>query len=360
MNDNNRMLLRYVAEGDIRKAQMQAKIILNSITAARDEQFKSNCLAKLNNAEPRFIELPFNMQGLLVAEDVSDFPEQRFLIRESEKAVIEKILKTRKASLKLKEGSSNSKRRRTRMREFEIKLYEPRGTVAEEHPEIASMWHPTANDCGPDEITCGSGRRIALICPRCGYGKNGEWRPVLSSVCRTKGGCPVCAGRIVVKGVNDVATVHPEIAEQWHPTLNTIQPDQITSGSGLHVYLVCKTCGYGQNGEWHPLLAFACGSGVNHTGCPQCARLNASHNRMKRIRKCTTKPIISVGYPQIAAMWHPTANKFRPDELTAGSGERIALVCPDCGYGKDEEWTPLLFTVCKYGPKCPACRKVRR
>lgn len=103
MNDNNRMLLRYVAEGDIRKAQMQAKIILNSITAARDEQFKTNCLAKLNNAEPRFIELPFNMQGFLVAEDVSDFPEQRFLIRESEKAVIEKILKTRKASLKLKE-----------------------------------------------------------------------------------------------------------------------------------------------------------------------------------------------------------------------------------------------------------------
>lgn len=103
MNDNNRMLLRYVAEGDIRNAQMQAKIILNSITAARDEQFKTNCLAKLNNAEPRFIELPFNMQGLLVAEDVSDFPEQRFLIRESEKAVIEKILKTRKASLKLKE-----------------------------------------------------------------------------------------------------------------------------------------------------------------------------------------------------------------------------------------------------------------
>ncbi len=33
------------------------------------------------------------------------------------------------------------------MREFEIKLYEPRGTVAEEHPEIAAMWQPTANDC---------------------------------------------------------------------------------------------------------------------------------------------------------------------------------------------------------------------
>lgn len=136
--------------------------------------------------------------------------------------------------------------------------------------------------------------------------------------------------------------------------------EELTPSQKMQAMSICKNCGYGQNGEWHPLLAFACGSGVNHTGCPQCARLNASHSRMKRIRKCTTKPIISVGYPQIAAMWHPTANKFRPDELTAGSGERIALVCPDCGYGKDGEWTPLLFTVCKYGPKCSACRKVRR
>lgn len=63
MNDNNRMLLRYVAEGDIRKAQMQAKVILNSITAAKDEQFKANCLAKLNNVEPRFIELPVQHAG---------------------------------------------------------------------------------------------------------------------------------------------------------------------------------------------------------------------------------------------------------------------------------------------------------
>ena len=54
MNDNNRMLLRYVAEGDIRKAQMQAKVILNSITAAKDEQFKANCLAKLNNDYVQF------------------------------------------------------------------------------------------------------------------------------------------------------------------------------------------------------------------------------------------------------------------------------------------------------------------
>lgn len=39
MNDKDRTLLRYVVEGDIRKAQQQAKIILEGITTAKDEQF---------------------------------------------------------------------------------------------------------------------------------------------------------------------------------------------------------------------------------------------------------------------------------------------------------------------------------
>ena len=103
MNDKDRTLLRYVVEGDIRKAQQQAKIILESITTAKDEQFKTRCLSQLSAKAPELIELPYNMQGLLVAEDVSNFPENRYLLRDSEKTVIERLLKTRKASLRLKE-----------------------------------------------------------------------------------------------------------------------------------------------------------------------------------------------------------------------------------------------------------------
>lgn len=103
MNDKDRTLLRYVVEGDIRKAQQQAKIILEGITTAKDEQFKTRCLSQLSAKAPELIELPYNMQGLLVAEDVTNFPENRYLLRDSEKAVIERLLKTRKASLRLKE-----------------------------------------------------------------------------------------------------------------------------------------------------------------------------------------------------------------------------------------------------------------
>lgn len=127
------------------------------------------------------------------------------------------------------------------MRDFEPRIRMKRGTVAEEFPEVAAMWHPTANSFTPSSITAGSNQRAALICPVCGYGSDGEWRPTVASACRTKGGCPVCSGKIVVKGKNDVATVHPEIAEQWHPTLNKISPDEVSSGSGKHVFLVCKT-----------------------------------------------------------------------------------------------------------------------
>ena len=98
MNDKDRTLLRYVVEGDIRKVQQQAKIILEGITTAKDEQFKTRCLSQLSAKAPELIELPYNMQGLLVAEDVTNFPENRYLLRDSEKAVIERLLKTRKAS----------------------------------------------------------------------------------------------------------------------------------------------------------------------------------------------------------------------------------------------------------------------
>ena len=110
------------------------------------------------------------------------------------------------------------------MKDFEWRYRRHRGTVAQECPRVAAMWNPTANSVSPEEVTCGSNRRIALICPKCGYGKNGEWRPSIAGACRTGGGCPACSGKVLVEGVNDVATVHPEIAAQWHPTLNEFPP----------------------------------------------------------------------------------------------------------------------------------------
>lgn len=103
MNNRERELICLVIDGDIRKAQAQAKIILNETTTAKDKQFKEYQLRRLENKGPELIMLPYNLQHLLVAQDVSNFPENRFLLRPEESVIVDKLLSTRKAALRLQE-----------------------------------------------------------------------------------------------------------------------------------------------------------------------------------------------------------------------------------------------------------------
>jgi len=71
-----------------------------------------------------------------------------------------------------------------------------------------------ADGWDPSEVTYGSTEKRAWICS-----KGHKWEAVVGS--RSAGrGCPVCAGRIVVRGFNDLQTLFPEIARQadgWDP-----------------------------------------------------------------------------------------------------------------------------------------------
>ena len=103
MNDNERMLLRAVCDNDLRKAQAYARtILLNNMTAKKDEEFKRHLLDKLN-AKRDFIQLPYNLQGVLVAEDCSNFPINRVLIRSTERECAEKVIDTYYVAEKLLE-----------------------------------------------------------------------------------------------------------------------------------------------------------------------------------------------------------------------------------------------------------------
>lgn len=103
MNDNERTLIRLVCDGDIRKSQQQARIILNGLTSKKDEQFKNGMLLKLDAKGPSLIELPYNLKELLIAEDVTDFPEERFVLRENEARAVREVLSLYRVSGKLAE-----------------------------------------------------------------------------------------------------------------------------------------------------------------------------------------------------------------------------------------------------------------
>ena len=206
-------------------------------------------------------------------------------------------------------------------------------------PDIAAEWNYELNKKGPDEYTCGSGQKVYFTCFTCGYGSNGEWKAEIKS--RTNGrGCPVCAGKAVYKGVNDLATLRPDIAAEWNYELNKKGPDEYTCGTDQKVYFTCSTCGYGSNGEWKAVI----GSRTSGRGCPAC------------VGKAVYKGVndLATLYPNIAAEWNYKINKKGPDKYTYGSGQKVYFTCSTCGYGSNGEWKASINSRTS-GNDCPKC-----
>lgn len=102
------------------------------------------------------------------------------------------------------------------------------------HPEIASQWHPTKNgDLTPLMIGACT-EKYGKIWWQCPIAKDHEWEASVSSRTGKRAqppGCPCCVGKKVVLS-NCLATTHPEIASEWHPTKNGIlTPYDVVSGS---------------------------------------------------------------------------------------------------------------------------------
>lgn len=117
-------------------------------------------------------------------------------------------------------------------------LAQGKKSLAEEHPEIAREWHPTKNQPKTaSDYTSASGELIWWKCPTCGY----EWPATIYNRVFNKSGCPLCAGSIIVSGVNDLQTKNPDMAAEWHPIKNLpLKPNEIASYSDENVWWVCK------------------------------------------------------------------------------------------------------------------------
>lgn len=131
--------------------------------------------------------------------------------------------------------------------------------LATQHGAIAKQWHPTKNGfLTAFDVTSQSNKPVWWQCE-----KGHEW--LVSPSHRIRGnGCPVCSGHRVLAGYNDLATVNPFLAAQWHPTRNgELKPSDVTRGSKKKVWWLCE------NGhEWEAVIS----SRHAGRGCPDCAR----------------------------------------------------------------------------------------
>ena len=125
-------------------------------------------------------------------------------------------------------------------------------------PEIAKEWNYEKNgNLKPEYVTANSTKNVWWKCVQ-GH----EWQTLVKDRTRSSG-CPYCSGKKVLPGYNDLATLKPDIALEWHPTKNgDLTPNMVSCGSHKNVWWLCK-CGR----EWQAKIYSRC----NTSRCPVCA-----------------------------------------------------------------------------------------
>lgn len=88
-------------------------------------------------------------------------------------------------------------------------------------------WMCENGPLSPRDVSTGSKIRIWWRCP-----EGHSWQSPVASRTAWGHGCPVCAGKTIVTGENDLAHLQPEIAAQWDKRKNgCLKPSDVAVSS---------------------------------------------------------------------------------------------------------------------------------
>ncbi len=202
--------------------------------------------------------------------------------------------------------------------------------LASTHPELAAQWHPEKNgSVTPKEILAGTLKKVWWLCE-----KGHVWRASVSS--RVSGrGCPVCAGKTVLAGENDLLSGFPVVAAQWDREKNKpLTAADVTPYSNRIFWWRCE--------QGHSFRMAVSARTAQNCGCPYCAnrKVLVGYNDL------------ASQFPAIAAQWHPELNgTLTPEQVTPGSAKKVWWICPE-----DHVWKAVVYSRTgedKTG--CPVC-----
>ena len=200
--------------------------------------------------------------------------------------------------------------------------------LATTDPELAKEWnHEKNGDLNPTDVIASSSKKVWWKCK-----KGHEWEAIVSS--RNSGnGCPFCSGKKVLVGYNDLATTHPEIANEWNYKKNgDLEPTDVSFGSNKKVFWRCK--------EGHEWLSTVNNRTNGNRGCPYCANKK-----------------VWVGYndlatknPELAKEWnHEKNGDLNPTDVASNSNKKVWWKC-----NKGHEWKTSINNR-NNGSGCPYC-----
>jgi hypothetical protein len=128
-----------------------------------------------------------------------------------------------------------------------------------DYPNLLAQFHPTRNGkLDPFEIVAGSNKIVWWVCKK--HPKD-PWPAEVYKRALRGDGCPYCANKRATRD-NCLATTHPYIAREWHPTRNgVLTPDKVIATSTKVGWWLCA-CGTEYSRQ-------ICGR-LRGSGCPQC------------------------------------------------------------------------------------------
>lgn len=281
--------------------------------------------------------------------------------------------------------------------------------VATFRPELVKEWS-SKNEISLSTAHKGSHYEGLWVCPECGYEYPLEIR---KRFLQAYNPCPVCKGRIVISGINDLVTKHPELVDRlsdelkpvankilfketkwlrWKcPTCKGEYPDSIgniVAGNNNCPYCSGKKLlsGYNDLASVHPEIVEKLSPEFRKTAseilckenkylewiCPIChgqyydSIINVLTGN-DNCPYCKGKKLLpgfndfKTLYPELAEEWHPT-NKYiglEPDKILPKSNEKAFFQCPKC-----DEIYPMAIQnrVIKYKrhkEPCPRCGRTR-
>lgn len=198
-------------------------------------------------------------------------------------------------------------------------------------PELLTQWDYSLNkDIQPECTSRGSQKQVWWKCIS-GHSY------LLSPDQKTKGqGCPLCAGRRVVTGINDLTTMRPDFATEWDFSKNgSLSPETTYYKSTKRIYWKCKL-----GHTWQAILQSRV---ENNSSCPVCAG-NKVWPGFNDLASC---------YPDVAVEWDWEKNSLTPTQVTKASSQSYWWKCKSCNYS----WKTSVGNRTNKKSGCPKCTR---
>lgn len=135
------------------------------------------------------------------------------------------------------------------------------------NPDLMVLWDTLKNTVDPKEVSEKSSKSIVWwLCPS-GHSYSRTPNEELRS-----GQCPVCLGRSVLAGFNDLETLCPGVVKYWDFDRNDQLPSCFRPGSQAVVAWLCPKCDYRFTGKVDKVTN-------REVPCPRCSRRGSTGER---------------------------------------------------------------------------------